>query len=240
MKNVQIDSRIGILTGTLVSPENKSNGKAVLFIHGWESSQEGYIPRAQALAALGFTCLTFNLPGHGTSEGDMKTLTRREYLDCTISAYDYLANQEQVHKEYVGVVGASFGAYLGALLTKERLVQWLVLRAPANYEDEGFETLSQRTFRYEHPDMVAWREKVLDYTETVALEAIHAYKNEILIVESEKDIIVPHQSVENYLHAVSNPAKLTHIVMKNADHQLSTEEQKEEFIRILVAWFKHA
>lgn len=238
MHPIHISSDVGSLTGTLLMPKEKSTGKALLFVHGWLSNEEGYIRRAKALVGIGYTCLTFNLPGHGTSEGDLKTLTRKEYLTATVAAFDYLARQAGVDLNAIGVVGASFGGYLEALLTEKRPIRWLAMRAPANYEDEGFESLPQVDYKDEHPDTEHWREKALHWDKTAALRAVHAYPHEILVIESEKDTIVPHQSVQNYIDAAPDPSKLTHAVLRGADHPLSQESYKQEFIIILVDWFR--
>ncbi len=237
MNKVEIPSQAGKFRGTLFHPEKSpKRNKAVMFLHGWESNEVGYAPRAQALADIGFTSLTFDLPGHGKSDGDINNLTRREFLDVTISAYDFLLSQN-VDPERIGVVGASFGAYLAVLLTLERKVKWLVLRAPANYEDKGFETESQVQFRYEHPDMTLWRERKLTPGQSLPLRALQQYQDDVLIVESGEDVIVPHQSSQNYIDAAS-PSRLTQIVIEGADHPLSQEKWREEFIEILKDYFK--
>src|SRR3972149_6554652 len=103
MNNVVINSPSGKLTGTIITPEGiPPSGKALLFIHGWTSTQARYVQRAQALAPLGYTSLAFNLPGHGDSEGDINTLTRKEYLDAVIAAYDFLKSQKHVDPDAIG------------------------------------------------------------------------------------------------------------------------------------------
>lgn len=227
------------LDGTLILPENiKPNGKAILFLHGWRSSEDGCIDRAKALAELGYICLTFNLRGHGNSTGDIHKLTRQDFLNDAILAYDYLKNQKRVDPDKIAVVGASFGGYLATLLTKKRPVRWLALRAPANYPNEGFENMVQNQYIYETQTAKAWSQKQLDYRETISLQALHEYSHEVLLIESSNDIAVPHQAVQNYADAVTDQSKLTHIVMEGADHPLTEEKYKQKFIQILVDWFK--
>ncbi|MGI8420594.1 MAG: alpha/beta hydrolase family protein, partial [Candidatus Levyibacteriota bacterium] len=139
MKPVSFEVDGQKLTGTLFYPEQiKTKNPAILFLHGWKSSQKRMIPRAQQLAKLGFICLSFNLRGHGDSEGDRKILSRKDYVDDVIAAYDFLVQQAHVDKERMGIICTSFGAYLGSILTSKRKVKWLVLHAPAGYPDEGF------------------------------------------------------------------------------------------------------
>src|SRR5690349_4858240 len=85
------------LHGTLFYPEKpKSQNPAVLFLHGWRSSEKNILGRAEALAKLGFVCMTFNLRGNGTSEGDIALLTRQDFLNDALAAYDFLSKQQKV------------------------------------------------------------------------------------------------------------------------------------------------
>jgi len=71
------------IKGTLILPRVvKDKNPGVLFIHGWTSSEEGYIPRAKAVAKHGAICLTFNLRGHGKSEGRLGDFSRKDHLKC--------------------------------------------------------------------------------------------------------------------------------------------------------------
>ena len=58
-------------------------GPGLLFVHGLGSGQTGYAPRAErAAVALGVVSLTFNLSGHGRSDGD-----RNNLAPCRIEWY---------------------------------------------------------------------------------------------------------------------------------------------------------
>jgi esterase/lipase len=59
-----------------------------------------------------------------------------------------------------------------------------------------------------------------------------------LIIESEKDDSVPHQTILNYVNAVKDKSKLTHILMKGAPHSIKEGKFRDEVERILVDWFK--
>ena len=60
------------LDAELIAPEGPASGAGLLFVHGLGSSQRGYLERAAAAAdQLGCTCVTFDLSGHGASEGNL-------------------------------------------------------------------------------------------------------------------------------------------------------------------------
>lgn len=77
------------------------------------------------------------------------------------------------------------------------------------------------------------------FNETFALHALHNFKGDVLLIESEKDEIVPHPIMQNFINAVEDKSKLTHIVMRGAPHSTKPGPFKEEVNRILVDWFKN-
>src|SRR5258708_5167047 len=147
MKKVSIQSNGEMVTGTLHFPDLpagrqetfKAKNPAVLFIHGWTSNEDGYHPRAKALTELGYICLTINLRGHGTSSGKLEDYSRKDHLDDSLAAYDYLSKQENVDLNNISIVGASYGGYLGAIVASKRRITNLALRAPALYLNKNFE-----------------------------------------------------------------------------------------------------
>lgn len=193
-------------------------------MHGQGSSQRGYTDRAAAVSErLGATCLTFDLRGHGESDGDRSTLTPRDHLDDVVRAFDALLHAPGVNPGRVGVCAASYGAYLVSLILAKRQVRSVLLRAPALYSDAELD----------RPDPN--RLSTVETAETAApLRAVAAHKGALLVVESERDEAIPHAIVESYLRA-SPGAR--HEVMLGAAHRLSDEREKERFVEIVVAWF---
>ncbi len=226
------------LRGMIFYPEKiKEKNPAILFIHGWMSSERNYLARAEALTKLGFICLIFSMRGHGTSEGDIKKQTRQDFFNDVLAAYDFLARQKNVNSDNISVVGASFGAYLAALVSKERNVKNLAFRVPANYPDETFNEVQfnfsgDNSATLLHPKFTA-----LQSEQSYALKALSSFSGDILIIESEHDEFIPHQIVKNYLNAVKNKSKLDYVVMKDTGHNLSNEKMLQEFITILTDWF---
>lgn len=224
------------LVGTLQYPQEiKQDAPAVLFLHGWTSSEKKYIERAKPLVESGFVCLTFDMRGHGNSEGDLQHLTRQDHLNDCVAAYDFLGAQKWVDSNRIGVVGSSYGGYMGALLTSKRTVKWLVLKSPANYEDKGISDPQPPQAR--SWELSFWRGKKTLPTENRALMALYRYKEQVLIIEAEKDEKVPRQTLLNYKNAHSDQSKVDYLVMKGADHSSSREEWNHEFIQLVKNWF---
>jgi uncharacterized protein len=124
----------------IAGARSTSRQRGLVFVHGLDSDQSGYRDRALAAAAeLDAVCLTFDLSGHGRSTGALDELSARDHLGDVIAVTDALVGQVAVDPNRLGVCGASYGAYLAALLRAERPVQRLLLRAPALYGDDVFD-----------------------------------------------------------------------------------------------------
>jgi len=219
------------LPGTRVTPATLLPG--VLFVQGWGSGQEQYLPRAREIAALGCVCLTFEPRGVAQTDPQHETVTREDNLRDVVAAYDSLANHPTVDRSAIGVVGASYGGYLAAILSSLRDIRWLALRVPALYKDQDWHSPKRRLDRDE---LAAYRRRPLDPDENRALKACAAFEGDALIVESEHDDIVPHPAIANYLAAFQKAHSLTHRVIAGADHALSEDPWQHAYTALLVNW----
>lgn len=89
----------------------------------------------------------------------------------------------------------------------------------------------------EYPKLIAWRNQPRKPKDIYSLEAINSFEGEVLIIESEKDDVIPRQVIANYINAIEDKSKLTHLVMKNAPHSIKEGPFRYEVERILVKWF---
>jgi uncharacterized protein len=219
------------IPGTLVAPATAVPG--FLFVQGWGSGQEIYLARAREIAALGCACLTFEPRGVARDHPEHETVSREENLRDLLAAYDLLAGQEGVDASAIGVVGSSYGAYLAAVLTSLRPVRWLALRVPALYKDEDW-ALPKRGLDRE--ELAAYRRSPVGAAENRALGACAAFEGDVLVVESERDDVVPHQAIANYVAAFERAHSLTYRVIAGADHGLSEERWHQAYTSLLVTW----
>lgn len=213
------------LAGHLFAPsEAPPHGCGILFIHGSGSHQGGYHQRAAAAAdQLGATCLTFDLSGHGKSEGTQATFSIRDHLHDCVAAFDTLLQTRGVSANRIGVCGASYGAYLAALLLSQRQIASALLRAPGLYADSEIDVPG------------GWEGSSHETAETAAaLRNVADYEGPILFVKSEHDETIPDEVVEAYLTANQKRALR---IMPDTGHRLSDERSKALFIEIIVEWF---
>lgn len=230
-RTIKIPTGDRTIAGTLVAPDTIVPG--VLLVHGWDGSQEQYLARAHAIAALGCICLTIDLRGHANDRVQRDIVTREDNLNDMLAAYDTLVGHPAVDEESVVLVGSSYGGYLASILSAIRPVRWMALRAPALYKDDEWLTSKQHLDRQE---IARYRALELPANSNRALAASAAFKGDVLLVESQLDHIVPHTVIENYLAAFLKTRSMTHRMIPEADHSLSKKEWSNAYTKMLVKW----
>ena len=220
------------IAGTLIVPDTRMPG--VLFLHGWGGNQAQYAQRAREIAALGCACLTVDMRGHAATASVRDSVTREDNLRDAFAAYDALANEGAVDDGQIAVIGSSYGGYLATILTTLRPVKWLTLRAPAIYKDSDWNAPKLALKRAHGLD--AYRRMPLGADDNRALSAAAAYTGDVLIVESEKDDVIPHEVVQNYRHAFARAHSLTYRVIAGADHGLTHPSCRQAYTTLLVNW----
>jgi pimeloyl-ACP methyl ester carboxylesterase len=98
-----------------------TNGAAVILLHGYSSSRLEMVSRANALAEYGYGVLLYDLRAQGESEGDKRAFGWEDVGDVGV-ALDFLAGQEDVDPDKIGILGFSVGGQIA-------------LRAAAEYEN---------------------------------------------------------------------------------------------------------
>ena len=223
------------IDGTLIAPAAVKKGRpAALLVHGWGGCQEQYLPSARAIAALGYACLIFDLRGHAETRGQYETVTREDNLHDVTAAFDLLSRVPGVDRQSIAVVGASYGAYLGALLLYLRPVCRLALRAPALYKDDDWEQPKRKL--HVDPDFAAYRRLALRAEDNRALGACAQFFGDALVVECEHDEVIPHPAVANYIAALANAHSLTYRMIEGADHGLTQQSWELAYTELLVGW----
>ena len=222
------------IDGTLVKPiivRNKIPG--VIFFHGMTSSEKGYVPIAERLAKKGIYAMTLSIRGHGNSEGDFKKLKVPNGVQDGLNAYDFFSKHNFIDENRIGLCCSSVGAVIVCIVSKQKKVRSLILKAPAIY------TKKMMTMTY---DQTMLREDIMfkeirNATDTPAMKAISQFKGSLLAILSEKDGIIPTKMQEQYLVNAKKATRKKKIVIKDADHPLTKKKWKDEFIIEMQKWF---
>ncbi|MFU0507222.1 alpha/beta hydrolase family protein [Pseudaminobacter sp. NGMCC 1.201702] len=221
------------LAGTVAVP--KTGVPGVLFLHGWAGNQERDLDRAQTIAAFGCVCLTFDLRGHALTEVKRQTVTREDNLRDAVAAYDVLVSQPMVDASCIAVVGSSYGGYLAAFLSSLRPVKWMALRVPALYRDADWSTPKAELDRLV---LNRYRRSLVRPEDNRVLGHCQTFEGDVLIIESERDNIVPHPAIASYVAAFTSARSLTYRVIEGADHALSDERSRDAYNSLLAGWIK--
>ena len=83
--------------------------------------------------------------------------------------------------------------------------------------------------------MAAYRRRPLDPEENRALRACSEFRGDVLLAESERDDVVPHPAIANYLATFAKAHSLTYRVIPG-DHGLSEVPAQQAYTALLVNW----
>lgn len=209
---------------------------AVIFVHGWNGSQEFDLGHVRDAVGLGCAVLALDLRGHDADDPGHKQSTREDHLRDLLAAYDWLVAREDVEARAVAVVGFSYGAYLAAILSSLRQVQWLALRSPALYPDEGWNLPKHELER--HVDLDAFRSRVQPPDGNRALAALAAFRGDVLLVSAQHDEVLPPQVAQSYRDAMQQAGSMTTRTIAGADHELSHPDARRAWADLLQDWLR--
>jgi pimeloyl-ACP methyl ester carboxylesterase len=122
------------------------------------------------------------------------------------------------------------------LLRLAQPVRWLALRAPAIYKDRDW-GLPKRKLHLD-PDFGHYRMRAHPAGDNRALDACAHFHGDVLVVESQHDVIVPHPVIASYVGAFTNARSLTYRLIEGADHGLTQERWKQAYTDLLITWLK--
>lgn len=217
-----------VLRGVFSDPGAK--GPVGIFLHGFRSTWSGR--KGQAVWAhahtQGYSWLSFDLRGHGSSDGDLADLR------ISVLRQDLEAILAWLHPRPVLLVGSSLGGWLAALVARRCPVQvgGLVLIAPAfNFLQQIFATLPEaelahwaRTGSRHFADPYSDQSYLLGYdlladAEREALHPPLALSCPVAIVHGTEDEVVPARQSEDFMAGLSAPRKDL-IWIPDGDHRL--------------------
>lgn len=203
----------------------------ILVIHGWTSNMARYPDRLAPALEKGYVCVFFDMRGHGETGGDLSQYSRKDHFDDCLAAYDFMIKLSMVDLENIFVFGSSYGGYMASLLCEKRPVHNLILKAPAQYPDEGWDEpkLSQGKdatggYRLQHhtPE------------DNMALKAISEYRGKLLFIDCENDEQVPKQVINDYREFI--PTKYDYELLEGSDHACRLPGMNEKFIERMGNW----
>ncbi len=228
------------LRGTLMFPDVvKEKNPGVMFFHGFSVNQKRFLDPGypDQLAKIGIVSMTLDLRGHGQSEGNFETLTPREAIQDVLAAYDYFSSLPMIDTSRIGLCESSFGGMLAAMLSAQRNVRSLLLRAPATYTPHMMDTVYAVIKKLER-ETPLFRE-IPKPEETSMVRGLSEFAGSILVVASGNDAIIPEAIPTAYYESAKRASAREFIMIPNAQHSMSSSPELMKFFGdILTDWFK--
>ena len=217
---------------TIAVPDRRQ--PAVIFVHGWNGTQEFDLGHVRDAVAVGCVVLALDLRGHDRKDPRHERVTREDNLRDLLTAYDLLVAREDVDANAIAVVGFSYGAYLATLLTAQRRVQWLALRSPALYPDDGWNVPKHEL--EDRVELDRYRRHVQSPEGNRALAALAAFRGDVLLVRAQEDEVLPLPVSESFRGALVRASSITTRTISSADHALSRPDAKRAWAELLQDW----
>jgi uncharacterized protein len=214
-----------------------SNGAAVVLVHGAGGDRASLLPEARALRERGFGVLSFDLPGHGESEGSIRWSDGER--SALRAALDFVSAQKDVAAGRIGGLGFSLGGYVLAQVAAVDLrVRAVVLAGTpsdpveqAHFQHRRWWLLSQLPALYAlRRGGMALDVRARDFVERIA-------PRPLLVVSGTDDGTVPLAMAQELFERAREPREL--LVIPGAGHGDYTKRFPQYPARVL-EFFEHA
>jgi uncharacterized protein len=183
-------------------PDDEPPFPGIVVVHGAGSRKENHADFARLANAAGWAALTFDLPGHGSSEPEMTG----EAIDAVISMVHLLEVQENVDERRVAVRGSSLGGFLALCAAASAPeIAGVIAICPASEDHLARGVRSGRfEMRAGDPlDLEAW---LLAQDVGAAVERIAG--RPVILMHAEGDTQVPSDHSEDLYERAGEPRKL--------------------------------
>lgn len=231
----KIEFKVGkdTIRGKLFIPEGKGPFPGVIFFHGSGGKGEKYFEAGKYLLKKDILSLVFNYRGCGLSDGNYLDQIQQDSFDDALKAFSFLNQQKLVDNDRLGVVGGSYGGYVAAMILPKLSVKSLILLSPSAHDDSPTTKIDMGPIENE----VAYFKDVKNWKGSQCYDNVSKFNNFILIIKSEHDENVPSAVVDKYIDSSKNASKKKEIMLKGADHRLSTPKMRNDFFELLSDWF---
>lgn len=221
----------------------QNGGQIIIMVHGDGSNRAdssiGILDIASRLVENGYAVLTFDLRGHGESDGNMKSAGYYEKNDLT-GAVEYV---KSLGFEDIGVIGYSMGAGTALLTAAENVeIDALVVDSGfADLKDVMEPEFSKRTKFprfFLKPLLIMVRIIYgVDFTTIKPVESVSDIApRPIFFIHGELDDIFSVEHAERLLEASNNTQNQLWIASQ-AEHVMAYRKYPEEYMRRVIEFF---
>lgn len=238
------------LRGHFVLPRGNGPFPGICKFHGLPGSSDQISGIATRLAEAGFAVLTFDFRGFRSSEGLFRLANQVKDAKLAVT---HLLESHYTKGDWVGVYGPSYGGAVAILAAARDLrISAVGLRAPV-YDTLWFarspmiptavEELVQNTPDQMHglidpqsrKDILRWM--VEDAEQLNPMNEINRVApRPLFIITGDADLGIDVSGVKRLFDAAMEPKEM--VVVKGADHNLSSPAAYETTVNAVIAWFQ--
>ncbi len=209
-------------------PDEPGPIPGVVVVHGAGSRKENHADFARLATASGWAALTFDLPGHGSSEPEMSSAA----VDAVISMVDLLAVQKGVDERRIAVRGSSLGGFFAihaAAAAPE--IAGVIAICPAS-EDHLARGVRSGRFDMRAGDPIALEAWLMAQDVGGAVERIAG--RPLILMHAEGDTQIPSDHSEKLYERAGDPRKL--VIASGGAH--TTVQHDSELQGIALRWLE--
>jgi len=209
-------------------PDEEPPWPGVAVVHGASSRKENHADFARLATAGGWAALTFDLPGHGASEGEMSGGA----LDDVIAMARLLAEQEGVDASRVVLRGSSLGGFLAICAAAEaHEIAGVIAICPAA-EDHLARGVRQGRFEFRIGDPLDLEGWLLAQDVGEAVKRIAG--RPLILMHAEGDTQIPSEHSEELYERAGEPRKL--VIAPGGAH--TTVQHDPELQGVALRWIE--
>lgn len=221
--------------------EAEKGDSVAILSHGYLSNKQSRTNTelASLLNASGISAISYDIYGHGESEGDVEHLTISKAVDSLDAVYDYAESKYRK----IALVGSSFTGSITLIAASRRDPSAIALKCPVFLPIElwnwrmgkkGIEQWKKKGFV--EPFGRRWSYEAYEDALKYDMRGIAArIKAPALVVHGDKDITVPLSHAENLVFSLGSEEKRL-VVIEGADHFFRKEGHFDRMSSLISEW----
>lgn len=237
MEKIFIDSEQGKVCANV----SRAGDSVAILAHGYLSDKNSRTNQeiSRLLNESGVSAISFDVYGHGESEGDVERLTVSKAASSMLAVYDYAKSRFKK----IGMCGSSFTGSVTLIAASKRKPDAIALKCPVFLPKELWD------WRHGEKGIAEWKSK--GYVETWGSRwHYEAYEDSLqydmrkiaamvkapaLVVHGDKDVTVPLSQAENLVFFLGSREKRL-LEINGADHFFKDEKHFSLMTESMAGW----
>lgn len=238
-EEINVEANDRTVYGKGYRPDDKEKHPAIIMCHGYNGAHTDFTNECIYFAQNGYVAFAIDFcggSGRSKSSGlstDMTIFTEKEDL---LAVFDYVSTMENVDPEQIYLFGGSQGGLVAAMAAEERAdkVKGLALYFPAfNIPDNwrgNYKTEAEIPETVDFWGLMLGKNFFVSMRDYYSFESLGKFSKEVLIVQGDKDDIVP-LSVAQRIEQLYSNAEL--VVLPGEAHGFTPVAAKKAMEEVL-------